>query len=161
MFCMVVSSLMVLSALVYPLMISAGVAFHSWLDYLYFLSSLKLIVSIVKYPSQVYLKCTLITSQSLFTTLFPCVALPLLLMAQVYLNFKRKSTVGWNIWNVLLDFTGGALSVAQVRRDEWPPAVLADEANVDNTFTHIPHPSAASIACSCVCTRSSPWTGQG
>ena len=57
-------------------------------------------------------------------------------LPQVYLNFRRKSTVralffcffcreavlirthtvqeGWNIWNVLLDFTGGVLSLMQV-----------------------------------------------
>jgi cystinosin len=34
-------------------------------------------------------------------------------LPQIYLNFKRRSTVGWNIWNVLLDFTGGFLSVTQ------------------------------------------------
>ena len=32
---------------------------------------------------------------------------------QIYLNYKRKLTIGWNIWNVLLDFTGGSLSVTQ------------------------------------------------
>ena len=36
---------------------------------------------------------------------------------QIYLNFKRKCTVGWNIWNVLLDFTGGFLSVTQELMD--------------------------------------------
>jgi len=30
-----------------------------------------------------------------------------------YWNFKRKSTVGWSIQNILLDLTGGAFSVAQ------------------------------------------------
>ena len=28
-------------------------------------------------------------------------------------NFRRKSTIGWNIHNILLDFTGGALSFGQ------------------------------------------------
>lgn len=28
-------------------------------------------------------------------------------------NFKRKSTIGWNIHNILLDFTGGAFSFGQ------------------------------------------------
>ena len=32
---------------------------------------------------------------------------------QVYLNYKRKSTVGWSLENVLLDFTGGSLSLLQ------------------------------------------------
>jgi len=38
---------------------------------------------------------------------------------QVYLNWKRKSTVGWTIWNVLLDFSGGLLSVLQLLFDSW------------------------------------------
>lgn len=29
---------------------------------------------------------------------------------QVYLNYKRQSTEGWSLANVLLDFTGGVLS---------------------------------------------------
>ena len=28
-------------------------------------------------------------------------------------NYKRKSTIGWNIHNILLDFTGGAFSFGQ------------------------------------------------
>ena len=33
---------------------------------------------------------------------------------QVYLNYKNKSTVGWSISNVLLDFTGGVFSLLQL-----------------------------------------------
>lgn len=33
---------------------------------------------------------------------------------QVVLNIRRRSTTGWTIWNVILDFTGGLLSVVQV-----------------------------------------------
>lgn len=32
---------------------------------------------------------------------------------QVWLNYTRKSTVGWSIMNIMLDFTGGSLSVLQ------------------------------------------------
>lgn len=32
----------------------------------------------------------------------------------MYLNYKRKSTVGWSLANVLLDFTGGSLSMVQI-----------------------------------------------
>ena len=32
---------------------------------------------------------------------------------QVISNYKRKSTIGWNIHNILLDFTGGAFSFGQ------------------------------------------------
>ncbi len=43
---------------------------------------------------------------------------------QAYMNFRRKSTIGWSIGNVLLDFTGGVLSVAQMfiiayNNDDW------------------------------------------
>lgn len=35
----------------------------------------------------------------------------------MYLNFKRKSTVGWNIINILLDLTGGIFSFLQIAID--------------------------------------------
>ncbi|PIO52507.1 hypothetical protein TELCIR_26187, partial [Teladorsagia circumcincta] len=35
------------------------------------------------------------------------------------LNFRRKSTVGWSIGNVLLDFTGGCLDVLQMVLQCW------------------------------------------
>jgi len=34
-------------------------------------------------------------------------------MPQAYYNYKRKSTEGWSIHNILLDFTGGSFSFAQ------------------------------------------------
>jgi len=30
------------------------------------------------------------------------------------MNYRRKSTVGWSIYNILLDFTGGILSILQM-----------------------------------------------
>lgn len=33
---------------------------------------------------------------------------------QVYLNYSRKSTVGWSLANVILDFLGGSLSFLQI-----------------------------------------------
>lgn len=30
------------------------------------------------------------------------------------MNYKRKSTVGWSIGNIILDFTGGILSMLQM-----------------------------------------------
>lgn len=30
------------------------------------------------------------------------------------MNYKRKSTIGWSIGNVLLDFVGGMLSMLQM-----------------------------------------------
>lgn len=65
-----------------------GVCMHwfSWLTPLIVLivfSNLKLIISFIKY------------------------------IPQLYFNYKRKSTVGWTIYNILLDFSGGLLSIAQ------------------------------------------------
>lgn len=37
--------------------------------------------------------------------------------SQVWLNYTRRSTDGWNIDNVLLDFTGGVLSLTQLLLD--------------------------------------------
>ena len=36
---------------------------------------------------------------------------------QALLNRARKSTVGWNVWNVILDLTGGVLSLIQLVGD--------------------------------------------
>lgn len=38
----------------------------------------------------------------------------MLVTMQVWLNYKRQSTLGWNINQVLLDFSGGVFSVFQL-----------------------------------------------
>jgi len=38
---------------------------------------------------------------------------------QAYWNYLRKSTVGWSILNILLDFTGGSFSFAQIVIDSF------------------------------------------
>ena len=35
-------------------------------------------------------------------------------MPQVWVNYKRQSTKGWSIWQILLDVTGGVLSILQL-----------------------------------------------
>ena len=65
----------------------SGVSIFSWLAWLYWLSAVKLGVTLSKY------------------------------WPQAVLNYQRKSTVGWSIANVLLDFTGGTLSIAQLLLD--------------------------------------------
>lgn len=55
-----------------------------YLDFLYFCSYVKLFITLIKY------------------------------LPQAYLNFRRKSTYGWSIGNILLDFTGGFLSIGQM-----------------------------------------------
>lgn len=60
-----------------------------WLDFLYMLSYVKLVLTVVKY------------------------------IPQVYMNYLRKSTTGWSIINVMLDFAGGVLSITQILLDCW------------------------------------------
>ncbi len=76
----------------------AGAGTISSLEALLVLSYLKLCVSLTKY------------------------------VPQAVLNWRRRSTVGWSIHNVLLDFTGGLLSVAQLALDcvvtgDWSGAI--------------------------------------
>ncbi|KYQ91300.1 cystinosin [Tieghemostelium lacteum] len=59
----------------------------TWLFVIYWLSYVKLFITFIKY------------------------------VPQAYINFKRKSTVGWSIGNVLLDFSGGILSLLQLLLD--------------------------------------------
>lgn len=56
----------------------------AWIDAIYALGYVKIIATIVKY------------------------------CPQVYMNYRRKSTVGWSIWQILLDFIGGILSLLQL-----------------------------------------------
>ncbi|XP_063217336.1 cystinosin homolog isoform X2 [Bacillus rossius redtenbacheri] len=69
------------------LIISLSVAAASlitWLDFLYYCSYVKLAITLIKY------------------------------VPQAWMNFRRKSTVGWSIGNIFLDFTGGMLSMLQM-----------------------------------------------
>ena len=55
-----------------------------WIDFLYLLASIKIFLGIGSY------------------------------LSQVLLNYQRKSTNGYNIWNIILDCTGGLLSLFQL-----------------------------------------------
>ncbi|XP_063604802.1 cystinosin-like [Penaeus indicus] len=55
-----------------------------WLDLFYWLSYIKLIITAIKYTPQ------------------------------LWENYQRKSTAGWSIYQVILDFTGGSLSLVQM-----------------------------------------------
>ncbi|XP_043515571.1 cystinosin homolog isoform X1 [Frieseomelitta varia] len=75
-------------------MILAIVAVITWLDFLYYCSYVKLSITLIKY------------------------------VPQAFYNYKRKSTVGWSIGNIFLDFTGGMLSMLQMilnayNYDDW------------------------------------------
>nr|XP_049702769.1 cystinosin homolog isoform X1 [Helicoverpa armigera]XP_049702770.1 cystinosin homolog isoform X1 [Helicoverpa armigera]XP_049702771.1 cystinosin homolog isoform X1 [Helicoverpa armigera] len=68
-------------------LVSAGVSAGgklAWLDFLYYCSYIKLSITLIKY------------------------------VPQAYMNYKRKSTVGWSIGNIFLDFVGGFLSILQM-----------------------------------------------
>lgn len=76
------------------MMILAAVGATTWLQFLFCFSYIKLAVTLVKY--------------------FP----------QAYMNYVYKSTEGWSIGNVLLDFTGGCFSLLQMffqsyNNDQW------------------------------------------
>lgn len=58
-----------------------------WIDFLYLMASVKLVLTILTY------------------------------LPQVLLNYERKSTNGWNLWNVIFDCTGGLLSMLQLLLD--------------------------------------------
>ncbi|EAW08400.1 putative L-cystine transporter [Aspergillus clavatus NRRL 1] len=59
----------------------------AWIDVVYALSYVKLIITVVKY------------------------------VPQAWVNYKRKSTQGWSIVQILLDLTGGVLSFLQLILD--------------------------------------------
>jgi cystinosin len=40
-------------------------------------------------------------------------------MPQVITNYRNHSTWGWSIWQILLDFVGGVLSIAQLLIDSY------------------------------------------
>ncbi len=79
----------VVLCIIYAILVSNQIHGLIFLDYLYMLSSIKLVITIIKY------------------------------IPQVILNHQRKSTIGWNIWNVLLDFSGGLLSLTQLIMDSF------------------------------------------
>lgn len=70
-------------------MVLSIVGIVPWLDFLYLLSYIKLTLTVVKY------------------------------IPQVYMNYLRKSTTGWSIINVMLDFAGGVFSIMQILLDCW------------------------------------------
>ena len=68
--------------------VRAGTAWV-WLDAIYAISYVKLIVTLIKYTPQ------------------------------VLVNHRNKSTQGWSILQILLDFSGGILSISQQGIDSW------------------------------------------
>ncbi|KAK3867221.1 hypothetical protein Pcinc_027299 [Petrolisthes cinctipes] len=65
-------------------LVLGAAAVVQWLDFLYFISYVKLFITLIKY------------------------------IPQAYYNYRRKSTSGWSIGNIVLDFTGGLLSITQM-----------------------------------------------
>ncbi|PWW77105.1 hypothetical protein C7212DRAFT_278433 [Tuber magnatum] len=77
----------VASILISTFLALGGIAGFEWIDVAYTLQFVKLFVSIVKY------------------------------VPQAWLNYKREATTGWSIHNILLDISGGVLSLAQLVLD--------------------------------------------
>jgi cystinosin len=77
------------------------------IDLMYYLSYVKMAVSLIKYIPQVYLSLSSVYIY-IYINLF---------IFKVWINFHRKSTVGWSIHNILLDCTGGMLSITQLLLD--------------------------------------------
>jgi len=71
------------------LLIMTAFGWTELLDVLYYLSSIKVAITLIK-----------------------CIP-------QMLLNYQRQSTVGWSIINILLDFSGGILSIAQEFLDAY------------------------------------------
>ncbi|KAJ1654781.1 hypothetical protein IWQ61_005346 [Dispira simplex] len=92
---LVAKSFLVCSGLgITTLLMGVTLGATAWIDLMYFFSYVKLMVSLVKY------------------------------CPQVYANYLAQSTMGWSIHNILLDFNGGVLSMAQLlldagRLDNW------------------------------------------
>ncbi|KDO35314.1 hypothetical protein SPRG_00163 [Saprolegnia parasitica CBS 223.65] len=80
-------ALTIIAAFLIVHLASPSSSFFTKLNFLYLLSYVKLAISLVKY------------------------------VPQAYLNYKRQSTIGWTIYNVLLDFSGGLLSIVQLLMD--------------------------------------------
>ncbi|XP_057393036.1 cystinosin isoform X2 [Balaenoptera acutorostrata] len=92
-------------------LIVAAVRATTWLQFLFCFSYIKLAVTLVKY--------------------FP----------QAYLNFYYKSTEGWSIGNVLLDFTGGSFSLLQMSLQSYNNAPRAPAASGAANLKPKPIPS--------------------
>lgn len=82
----IIGSTIVMSAL-YILCVLFDVPNFEWIDFLYIMATVKLILTVMTY------------------------------IPQIVLNYKRKSTQGFNIWNVIFDFSGGLLSLIQLYFD--------------------------------------------
>mmetsp|Transcript_14614 Transcript_14614/g.22524 ORF Transcript_14614/g.22524 Transcript_14614/m.22524 type:complete len:554 (-) Transcript_14614:86-1747(-) len=80
---------LILTCISFGSFIATNVGQFNLLNFLYFLSYVKVGITAVKY------------------------------IPQVMLNYHRKSTAGWAIWNILLDFTGGSLSIVQLIGDSF------------------------------------------
>jgi len=61
--------------------------------------------------------------------------------SQVLLNYRRKSTKGWQIWNILLDFSGGTLSIVQLIGDSIAEARVQELSNSSWTTGIVGNPA--------------------
>ncbi|CAH2017246.1 unnamed protein product [Acanthoscelides obtectus] len=52
------------------------------------------------------------------------------------MNYRRRSTVGWSIGNIFLDFTGGSLSMLQMIIDSYNYGTLMTVVNFQGPENH-------------------------
>ena len=88
--------------------VAAALQGLTWLTLLYCCSYVKLAVTLIKYIPQVSLYDLILTFSNYWH--IGC----FLLSPQAYLNYSRQSTDGFSIGGVLLDMTGGFLSILQM-----------------------------------------------
>lgn len=82
--CKLIVGLTILFSTIYIVCILLKLPGFIWIDFLYIMATVKLILTIMTY------------------------------IPQIALNYQRKSTKGFNIWNIIFDFSGGLLSLMQL-----------------------------------------------
>uniref|UniRef100_A0AC35U4E6 Cystinosin homolog n=1 Tax=Rhabditophanes sp. KR3021 TaxID=114890 RepID=A0AC35U4E6_9BILA len=79
----------------------------------YGLSSTLIIVALVSYALSLFQTINLLQFINILSFLKMAVTLSKY-FPQVLLNYRRQSTIGWSIGNVVLDFTGGFMDIVQM-----------------------------------------------
>lgn len=55
--------------------------------------------------------------------------------SKAVMNYRRKSTSGWSIGNILLDFTGGILSMLQMILNSYNYGIFRSNGKIKNSKT--------------------------
>uniref|UniRef100_T1J5P1 Cystinosin n=1 Tax=Strigamia maritima TaxID=126957 RepID=T1J5P1_STRMM len=82
----------------------------SWLPFIYYFSYVKLVTTVTKYTPQVLYADTYLLNNKNLKFFAQC---------QAYFHYKRKSTTGFHMGGVILDLSGGFLSIVQMVLIAW------------------------------------------